>query len=87
MMFECDKCGICCKHIDSIPQLKDFDSGNGRCIHLLDNILCEIYFERPDICNVERMYEIYFKESMSKEEYMRQNKLGCNELKQKYKKA
>lgn len=37
--------------------------------------------------NVERMYEIYFKESMSKEEYMRQNKLGCNELKQKYKKA
>ena len=33
------------------------------------------------------MYEIYFKESMSKEEYMRQNKLGCNELKQKYKKA
>ena len=46
MMFECDKCGICCKHIDSIPQLKDFDSGNGRCIHLLDNNLCEIYFER-----------------------------------------
>ena len=61
-MFECDKCGICCKHIDSIPQLKDFDSGNGRCIHLLDNNLCEIYFERPDICNVERMYEIYFKD-------------------------
>ena len=40
MIFECDKCGICCKHIDNIPQLKSFDMGNGRCKFLLDNKFC-----------------------------------------------
>ena len=56
MTFECDRCGICCQHIDSIPQLKQFDSGNGRCVHLLENNLCEIYLDRPEICNVDKMY-------------------------------
>ena len=84
MMFECDKCGICCKHIDMIPQLKEFDSGNGRCIHLLDDNLCEIYLDRPDVCNVEKMYELHFKGKISKEEYIRQNKMGCNQQKNKY---
>lgn len=84
MMFRCDRCGICCQHIDLIPQLKEFDSGNGRCIHLLENNLCEIYFERPDICNVEKMYELYFKDSISEDEYIRQNFDACNELKSKF---
>lgn len=84
MRFECDRCGICCKHIDSIPQLKEFDSGNGRCIHLLDNNLCSIYADRPDICNVEKMYEKHFKDSISKEEYICKNMAGCNELKSKF---
>ena len=43
MIFPCDKCGICCNHINEIPELHSFDSGNGRCIHLLDNNLCAIY--------------------------------------------
>lgn len=83
-MFECDRCGICCKHIDLIPQLKEFDIGNGRCIHLTEDNLCEIYLNRPDVCNVERMYELYFKDVISEEEYIRQNMMGCNELKNKY---
>ena len=83
-MFECDRCGICCQHIDLIPQLKEFDSGNGRCIHLLENNLCEIYLDRPEICNVKGMYELYFKGKISEDEYIRQNKMGCNELKNKY---
>lgn len=84
MMFKCDRCGICCQHIDSIPKLKDFDSGNGRCIYLLESNLCDIYGDRPDICNVEKMYEKYFKDSISEEEYICQNMAGCNELKSKY---
>ena len=84
MTFECDRCGICCQHIDSIPQLKQFDSGNGRCVHLLENNLCEIYLDRPEICNVDKMYELYFKDSISEEEHIRQNKMGCIELKNKY---
>lgn len=84
MTFECDRCGICCQHIDSIPQLKEFDSGDGRCIHLLENNLCEIYLDRPDICNVEKMYEKYFKDNISEDEYIRQNMMGCNELKNRH---
>ena len=84
MTFECDRCGICCQHIDVIPQLKEFDSGNGRCVHLLENNLCEIYLNRPEICNVERMYELYFKDKISEDEYIWQNKMGCIELKNKY---
>ncbi len=84
MTFECDKCGICCQHIDSIPQLKEFDSGNGRCIYLSENNLCEIYLDRPEICNVEKMYELYFKGEISEEEYICQNKMGCSKLKTKY---
>ena len=84
MMIACDRCGICCQHIDLIPQLKEFDSGNGRCVHLSENNLCEIYLDRPDICNVERMYELFFKDNISEEEYVSQNKMGCSELKNKY---
>lgn len=84
MTFECDKCGICCQHIDSIPQLKEFDSGNGRCVHLSENNLCEIYMDRPDICNVEKMYEINFKGNISEEDYICLNKMGCEDLKKRY---
>ena len=81
MMFECDKCGLCCRHIDLIPQIKEFDTGNGRCIHLSENNLCRIYPDKPEICNAERMYELYFKDKMSEEEYVCLNKLGCIRLK------
>ena len=84
MTFECDKCGICCRHIDLIPQLKEFDSGNGRCVHLSENNLCEIYLDRPEICNVERMFELYFKGEISEADYICLNKIGCCELKNKY---
>ena len=39
MIFPCDRCGLCCKHLELIPDLKYLDKGNGRCIHLLDNNL------------------------------------------------
>ncbi len=84
MMFECDKCGICCQHIDLIPQLKDYDSGNGRCIHLLSSNLCEIYSNRPEVCNIEKMYELFYRDIISKDEYIQKNKLGCRKLKKKY---
>lgn len=84
MIFPCDKCGICCNHINEIPELSLFDSGNGRCIHLAENNLCDIYETRPDICNVEVMYRKRYCFEMSEDEYIMVNVAGCNELKQKY---
>ncbi|MBE5909086.1 MAG: YkgJ family cysteine cluster protein [Lachnospiraceae bacterium] len=84
MIFPCDRCGICCQHIDVIPELEAFDSGTGRCIHLLDNNLCGIYETRPDICNVEAMYKKVYSLKMSEDDYIRLNTEGCGELKRIY---
>lgn len=56
-MFICTKCGICCKNIDKVPELADFDLGNGTCKYLTKDNTCAIYLSRPDICSVEKMYE------------------------------
>lgn len=81
-MFICTRCGLCCKNIDKIPELSMFDMGNGTCIHLTDDNLCDIYTTRPDICNVEKMYEILYKNYMSREEYENLNMDGCKKLKE-----
>lgn len=78
-MFECTKCGICCRNIDKIPELSDFHKGDGVCIHL-ENNLCNIYSNRPDVCNVGKMYELYYKKYMSIVEYERLNMEGCEIL-------
>ena len=84
MIFPCDKCGICCRHINLIPQLKLFDSGNGVCIHLMDNNMCAIYENRPDICNVYKMYKLVYSKQMSEDEYLKLNIESCKKLKSKY---
>lgn len=80
-MFECSKCGLCCRHIDMIPELSDYDSGNGRCKYLTEDNLCDIYANRPDICNVDKMYEIRFFNEMTKEDFYEKNLEGCRALK------
>lgn len=79
-MFVCTKCGLCCRNIDKIPELKEYHKGDGVCVHLLKNNLCDIYSSRPDICNVEKMYEISYKSLMSKTEYEEMNAAGCRAL-------
>lgn len=81
MIFPCDKCGLCCRHIDLIPQLKKYDLGNGRCINLTVDNLCAIYDKRPEICNVNKMYESVYSKQMSEEEYLRLNAEGCKQIK------
>jgi Fe-S-cluster containining protein len=83
-MFPCTKCGLCCRNIDTIHELKDFDKGNGICIHLTEDNLCNIYDERPDICNVEKMFERKYKRLMSKDEYYRLNLEGCKKLQEEH---
>lgn len=85
-MFDCDKCGLCCRNIHKIPQLKEYDLGNGVCRYLTSNNLCSIYENRPDICNSEKMYELYFKFIMTKEDYIIKNLEGCKKIKSLYKK-
>lgn len=86
-MFCCSKCGICCKNIAKIPELKEYDNGHGTCIHLRKDNLCDIYPVRPDICNVEKMFELKYKNYMSRDEYDQLNQEGCMTLRSKMNKA
>ena len=77
--FPCSQCGECCRHIDLIPQLTEFDRGDGVCIHLSGN-LCNIYESRPEICCVDVMYQNYFAALYSRELFYQINMDVCKEF-------
>lgn len=77
-MFECEKCGACCRLIGKTPFLKSFALPTGECKWLDKGTnLCKIYNKRPDICNIDKMYEVYYCKKCSKEEYYQVNKKNC----------
>jgi Fe-S-cluster containining protein len=67
-MFVCDQCGECCRHLGHYAFNKDLDRGDGVCRYL-DGNLCRIYDDRPFICRVDEMYDVYFKDTMTRDEY------------------
>ena len=81
MMFACDRCGLCCRSLKKVPALADFDRGDGVCIHLREDNLCEIYDSRPEVCNVDLMYERYFSSIYTREEFYKMNEKVCETLK------
>ena len=79
MTFLCYKCGLCCRLLKDVPQLAAFDRGDGVCKYLRGS-LCSIYENRPDICNVEKMYPS-FATLMSREEYDKVMANACSQIK------
>jgi Fe-S-cluster containining protein len=80
MIFECKKCGQCCRNIGKTGLLKEYENENGECIHLTKDNLCDIYENRPDICNVKKMYELHFQQYMTYKEYLQYNCEICQVL-------
>lgn len=80
-MFLCDKCGLCCRNIDKVPQLKEFHNGDGICKFLTNN-KCSIYESRPLICNIDKVYEAFFSNLYTLEEFYKLNYQVCIMLKQ-----
>lgn len=78
--FECDRCGLCCRLIGNVPQLRHFDRGDGVCVHLTEGNLCDIYETRPEVCSVDRMYS-RFAAKLTKEEYLDAMSRSCAMLK------
>lgn len=77
-MFDCDHCGECCRHLFGSELYSDLDRGDGTCIYLDEETnLCTIYDKRPDKCNIDRIYELYYKEVMTLEEYYQRNHDSC----------
>lgn len=80
-MFKCDKCGLCCTHLNENVLYADLDDGSGTCKYFnVENKLCEIYSIRPLKCNVEKSY-IFFSQQMSWDEYIKKNYEACEKLK------
>ena len=80
MNFLCSQCGACCKIAGTIKLMPD--RGDGACVHLLDNNLCSIYNVRPDICKVDKMFEIKSKQDPDltlKQHYINNTK-SCHDL-------
>lgn len=84
-MFPCTACGLCCQNISSIKELSHFDLGNGICKYLnrMDNT-CNIYETRPDICCIDKMFELKYKEHFTQENFYIENAKVCNSLQEQY---
>ena len=87
-MFLCDCCGLCCMNVALSEIYSDLDRGDGICKYFdCDTKLCTIYSIRPDRCNVDKMYKLYFEKYMTREEYYMLNYQACNKLKRENKKC
>ena len=80
-MFQCDRCGECCRHLDLSPLYAELDRGDGVCRYL-DGNLCSIYETRPVLCRVDACYHLYFQSALSLEAYYRYNQEVCQHFKQ-----
>jgi len=79
-MFDCNKCGKCCRNLKNNIIYSYLDRGDGVCKYLEDN-LCSVYNDRPILCRVDDCYNLFFKDIYTKEEFYRLNKNICNNLK------
>lgn len=82
-LFPCTSCGACCRSINGIEELKEFNN-NGVCIHLSEDNTCKIYENRPLVCRVDKMYKKYFFKQMTKEDFYKENIKICNLLQEKF---
>lgn len=80
-VFFCDKCGLCCRSLNNSQLYDDLNDGTGTCIYYdKATKLCSIYENRPEKCNVEKMYK-YFPCDVTWEEYVKFNLECCKNLK------
>jgi Fe-S-cluster containining protein len=84
-MFPCSGCGLCCQNIGHIEELKEFNRGDGVCKYYdFASKLCLIYETRPDICQIDTMYQKEYFQKFTKEEFYKLNAEVCNKLQELY---
>jgi len=78
--FNCERCGECCRHIEPLIEVLPHQH-NGICLFLQDD-LCSIYENRPDLCDFKRAYK-YIKNYFTESEYIENVMYFCEQLKSK----
>lgn len=79
----CTKCGQCCRHVGEVPSMKEYAKDDGTCKFLGEDNLCMIYDKRPPICNVAWVYENFFKDKVSEDEFYARTQEACDKLQMK----
>ena len=83
MAISCGSCkAYCCRVAGKI--MKELDRGDGVCKFLTEDNKCSIYEDRPFICNTDRVYDKYFKDKYTKEEWIKFNIKACKELHEQF---
>lgn len=86
--FPCNRCGACCKSVGLSPLTAALDRGDGACRHYDDKEgLCRVYAQRPDACNVEKVYDTHFASRLSWPAYVALNVEACAALEQRLRTA
>lgn len=76
MSFDCSKCGACCRMVGTLPEMRDYDRGDGACKYLTPANLCAIYETRPPLCRVDLMRPPV----MTEPEWHRRNHAECERI-------
>jgi Fe-S-cluster containining protein len=81
--FLCSGCGACCMMAGTTGKVPSKEDGS--CIHLTKENKCEIYGERPLICDVSKMYKEHIKngsipKDTTRKEHYKETTLICHEL-------
>lgn len=80
-MFPCYACGQCCKNVDRSNETKFLDRGDGVCRNFNEeNMLCNIYEDRPLVCRVEDYYKANLIDTYEWEDFVQINLEICKIL-------
>lgn len=79
MMFDCERCGCCCRNLDKSDLYSFLNRGDGVCKYLSGN-KCTIYESRPLLCRIDESYDKLFSKIISRDEYYSINKKACKKL-------
>lgn len=86
--FECSGCGLCCKKINiAVENTKHIDElyfpykwdNNGVCENLDSDNKCKVYDNRPLLCNIEKVAEVF---KIDKKQFFDVNYEACKILKE-----
>jgi Fe-S-cluster containining protein len=67
-------------YIKEVAEFPHKTTDNGNCEHLQDDHTCAIYDTRPDICNIEKVWEKHHKDNISIQDYFISSAMLCNSL-------
>lgn len=81
--FHCDACGLCCRNLPGGSMTAEYRTDGGSICKHLDQSTnrCKIYNSRPSFCRVDEGYDLFFRETLSKDEYYKKNYEACAKLK------